>query len=297
MNIHHLQNALILSKKLHFTQAAEEINIVQPALSRQIRQLERELEIDLFKRTKRKVELTEAGRYFLQEAEKLLRQLDRIKEKAKTIQQEGKIEIRIGFTHSALQTILTEVIHKIQQLKPDTHTVLRELNNKEQFASLRNKEMDITIATNPIIPSDLRGKKISSNNFAVLLPPDHPVDQNNFKKFSVFSSEEFIFPSLDYTMNYPRTLLSICSEAGFLPKISHVASSASTCFKLIEKGFGIMIEPVTSLKNYDLPLKIIELKNIPQKAELTMLWTKDFELEHPEIISHIIHSAEFNASN
>jgi len=287
MNIQHLQNALILSKKLHFTKAAEEVNIVQPALSKQIQNLEQELEIDLFKRTNRNVELTDSGLYFLQEIEKILLQIDRIKEKAKIIQQEGKGEIRIGFTHSALQTILTDVIQIIGQFKPGLRTTLRELNNKEQYASLRNKELDIAFATNPLVPADLRSEKLGSNNFAVLLPKNHSVNKRNFKNFSVFSDEEFIFPSLDYNMNYPRILLSICTDAGFIPKMSHIASSANTCFNLVEKGFGISIEPMTSLKNQDLNLTIIELKNIPQKSELTMLWHKDFELEYPEIIKQI----------
>jgi len=72
MNFQQLRNTLVLAKKLHFTQAASEINIVQPALSRQIKQLEQELEVDLFRRNKRKVELTAAGIYFTQEIEKLL---------------------------------------------------------------------------------------------------------------------------------------------------------------------------------------------------------------------------------
>lgn len=295
MNFHHLKNVLLLSKTLHFTKTANQINVVQPALSKQVQQLEKELAVNLFKRTKRNVTLTPSGVFFFQEVEKLLFQMDRIKEKTKTIHAGGATEIRIGFTHSVLQTILPEVLQKITAQFPGAQTILKELNNKDQYKALKNRDLDLSFATNPIIPEGLKGRKLDSHNFAVVLPRDHKISQGNFKDFSVFANEEFIFPPLGNGTNYPRILESICRDAGFNPKVTHVTGSASTSFKLIERGMGISIEPMTSLYKQDLAVKYIELTDIPQKAELTMIWNQDFESEYPNLLKVIGQSEDYKS--
>ena len=283
MNIQQLRNATLLAKHLHFTKAAEEANIVQPALSRQIIELERNLGIKLFERNKRKVELTPAGAYYIKEVEQVLAELQEIQSHASEIQNQGPGEIRIGFTYSFMQTILPEVLKKIKTLKPAVKTILREVNNYEQFQALLNRQLDISFATNPIIPPNLKGKKLISSNFVILLPKGHSVNQDNYVKFSQFKDEEFIFPPASDGSNYLRILKSICQDAGFTPKITHITGSATTSFKLVEAGMGVCIEPKSSLQNADVPLNVIELTDIPQKSELTMIWTERFELENPEL--------------
>ncbi|WP_340077370.1 LysR family transcriptional regulator [Leptobacterium sp. I13] len=295
MNLQQLRNALVLAKKLHFTKAAQEVNIVQPALSRQIRQLEEEVGVKLFVRDKRNVELTAPGSYFIKEIEKILAQIERINEKAKEIAEQGSGEIRIGFTHSVMQTILPEVIKKIRMSKPGVKTILMEINNRGQFQALQSKKLDIGFATNPLIPPELKGERLSLDNFVVLVPMAHPISQENYSDFSAFANEEFIFPPMADGSNYLRIIESICLDAGFVPKVTHITSSASTSFKLVEAGMGICIEPKTSLHKQELPVKVIELKNIPQKAELTMIWNEDFEVEYPELLAQLKDSKSYKS--
>lgn len=297
MNTFHLRNFLLLAKKRHFTRVAKEVNIVQPALSRQIQQLESELEVKLFKRNKRKVELTAAGVYFAQEISEILSRLDRIHYRLKQIEGGEDLEVRIGFTHSVMQTILPEVIQKIRKSKSRAQTILKEINNKKQFVALQNRELDIGFTTNPIIPTGLKGKRLSSSNFVLLLPLDHPVSEDNFTDLSVFANEEFIFPPVEDGSNYLRILKSICYDAGFTPKITHITSSASASFKLVETGMGICIEPKFSVFKQELPVKIIELKNIPQKAELTMIWNEDFGNEYPDLLQELKNAKSYKTLN
>jgi len=161
--------------------------------------------------------------------------------------------------------------------------------------ALQNKELDLSFATNPLIPSNLNGKKLSSDNFVILLPHNHRVTEENYINFSVFANDEFIFPHLTDGSNYVRILESICLDAGFYPNITHVTGSASTTFKLVEAGMGICIEPITSIYRQELPIKTIELKDIPQKAELTMLWNEDFAVEYPEILVKLCNPNNYHA--
>nr|WP_299384770.1 LysR family transcriptional regulator [Allomuricauda sp.] len=290
MNTIYLQNAILLSKRLNFSRTAEEINIVQPALSRQIQQLEEELGISLFKRSKRVVELTEAGKYYLEEMEEVLDHLKQLQKKAKMIESQGEGELRVGFTYSALQSVVPQAIEEIKKLKPGIQVVLIEMNNREQFKALRNKKVDFCFATNPIVPGDLEGKKLREGHFAVLLPKNHPVDQSNYSNFSVFSEDSFIFPTTDYELNYPNVLKGICMEAGFNPKITHITGSANTSFKLVEEGMGICIEPLSSIANQNLPIKHIVLTEIDKKAELVMIWNRGFSTNFSDILEHLLET-------
>ena len=287
MNLNHIQNILILAKTLHFTKAAKEANIVQPALSRQVQQIEEELGVNLFNRNKRNVELTPAGDYFIKKMERIMAELEQIAEKMKSIHLGGNTTIRIGFTHSVMRSILPEVLNQIKKLKPNIRTKLREINNKEQYNALFRRELDLSFATNPMVPKGLNWKKLRTDNFVVLLPLSHPVDAKTYQGFSVFANEEFIFPPITDGIHYIHIIESICMDAGFHPKIGHETGSASTSFKLVEAGLGISIEPKTSVQNLDLPLKMIELKDIPQKANLTMVWHDDFAQEFPELLAAI----------
>lgn len=290
MNVHYLKNALVLARKLHFTQAAKELNIVQPALSRQIRQLEEDLGAKLFRRNKRNVELTEAGRFFVEEVEEVLNRLDRLCQRTAQIHRGEVGEIRIGFTHSIMQSLLPDILQRIHRLKPGLRAILREMNNRGQYEALRNKEIDLGFATNPLVPSHLESKVLLVDNFVVLLPQDHPVDEGNYRGFSVFAKEDFIFPTPTDGINYVRILESICLDAGFTPRVIHETDSATTGFRLVEAGLGISIEPVSSLHNQVLNIKRIELKTIPQKARLTMMWRPDFEKEYPDLFEMLVIS-------
>ncbi len=283
MTIQQLKNVVILSEKLNFTRTAEGLNIVQPALSRQIKQLEEEIGAILFQRDKRNVKLTRAGSYFVNEAKKLISQSARMRKQTAHIHNGEAGEIRIAFTHSIMQTILPDILKTINQRTPGIKAILKEMNNRDQYLALQQNELDIGFATNPMVPVNLKSKVLHIDNFVILLPENHPVCENNYEDFSVFSNEEFIFPTVSDGPNYVHILESICVDAGFTPKVVHETDSASTSFRLVEVGLGISLEPISSLHGHEFPIKNIELKDIRQKAKLTMMWNPERESEYPDL--------------
>lgn len=283
MNIHHLRSVAVLAEKLNFTRAAEELHIVQPALSRQIKQIEEVLGVSLFKRNKRNVELTAAGQYFVQESEKLVAQFDLIAQRTGQIGRGEAGEVRIGFTHSMMQTILPNMLKAINKQLPGLKSILREMNNHDQYYALQHGQLELGFATNPLVPTELKSKVLHVDTFVVLLPHDHSICEKTYQDFSVFEQEEFIFPSLTDGPNYVNIVESICLDAGFKPKVVHETDSASTSFRLVEAGIGISIEPASSLHGMEIPVKSIELKDIRQKAELTMMWSADTEQAYPKL--------------
>lgn len=288
MELQVLRNFSLLARTLHFTKAAEAACIAQPALSRQIKQLEETLGAALFLRTKRNVQLSPAGVYYQAEVDRILHQLDFASKRTAQIHRGEAGEICIGYTHSAMQTFMPALIRQINQQLPQMRTTLLELTNTQQAIALENRELDIGFSTNPLVPGNLNSKVLLRDNFVVVLPLDHPVESATYSDFSVFAEEGLILPPRADGTLYVATVESICFDAGFVPTIVHETPFASTGLRLVEAGIGITVEPRSGLRNQPPGVKYIELVNIPQKAELTMLWHRNIEREMPKLLELIL---------
>ncbi|MDO6820248.1 LysR family transcriptional regulator [Zobellia sp. 1_MG-2023] len=285
MDLQHIRSAVLLSKKLNFTKTAEALHIVQPALSRKIKQLEEAIQAPLFKRNKRNVELTNAGNYFIPEMEKLLLQYEFILKRTHQIHNGEVGELKIGFTHSVMQSILPEILISIRENLPGMKTILKELNNRDQYIRLQSGELDIGFATNPLVPTGLKSKVLHIDNYAVLVPKGFDINRLQKIGFSMFAKEPFIFPSKTDGPNYVNIIESICTNAGFIPNVVHETDSVSTSIRLIEAGMGVSLEPISSLRGLNLPIDFYELDDTPQKAQLTMIWNPKLEVEHPKLFT------------
>jgi DNA-binding transcriptional LysR family regulator len=287
MDTQTLKNFITLAETLHFTKASGQVLMAQPALSRQIKQLEESIGVELFKRNKRNVALTKAGAYFKDAAEAALNQLNYAMDRTRQIHNGEAGEIRIGYTHSIVQTILPRIIMKIQAEFPGIKTILREMNNTDQYRDLADQKLDIGFVTNPIVPENLKSTIFFEDIFVVVLPENHHLLKQEFTNLSAFSNETFILPHRIDGSDYVHTIESICHDAGFLPNTVHHTASVSSALKLVEAGLGITIEPKASLSGQHLAIKYIELDNIPQKAQSAMLWNDNTEHEHMPVLQLI----------
>lgn len=284
MDIETLKNFIKLADTLHFTKASEQVFMAQPALSRQIKQLEQTIGAELFKRNKRNVSLTKAGAYFRQAAQQTIEQLNYAINRTKQIHNGEAGEIRIGYTHSVVQTILPGIIKQIRAEFPGIRTVLREMNNTDQYRDLADQKLDIGFVTNPIVPENLKSKIFFEDVFVVVLPENHALLKTFPFDFSALSSETFILPDHVDGGDYVHTVEAICFDAGFLPNVVHHTASVSSALKLVEAGLGVTIEPKRSLSGQNLAIKYVELDKIPQKAQSTILWNENTEHEHNPIL-------------
>lgn len=284
MDIQTLRNFLMLSDTLNFTRASQQSFIVQSALSKQIKQLEQELSVTLFKRDKRNVSLTPAGKSFKNDLAKIISHLDHSISKTRQLHLGQAGELRIGYTHSAMQSFLPSLIATINKKFPEMKTILMEMTNTHQSSALKNREIDVSISPNPIVATGVKSKVVLEDNFALVLPLSHPLDNKTFEDITQFSEESFILPPKTEGTLYVSIVESIFTDAGFLPAVIHETPYANTGIRLVQGGLGITIEPAHGLSGYS-DIKVIELTQIRQKAEHTMLWLPEFEDEFPEIFT------------
>ncbi len=276
MDIRTIKNFLKLTERLNYRRTAEDILLAQPALSRQIKQLEHELGATLFERTKRSVTLTESGKYFQKEMARLVPQWEAACLKTAQIERGEAGDIRIGHASSAMQSFLPRLLVEIKSHYPDLHVFLAEIANKDLIENLRQRTQDVGFAPNIVPISDIASRVIYEENFVLILPENHPIDVDKPLNWADLKNEKFIIPTLELGLGYVETLHQILLEyGGFVPNIIHESAYSTSVLRLVEAGLGISIEPKSTLKGWNIAIKSLELHDIPQKAQMQMLWLKD----------------------
>lgn len=275
IELRHLKYFLAVAEELHFRKAADRLFISQPGLSRQIKQMEEDLGVKLFERLNKKVYLTVAGSYLKNEANLTLKNLDNIFEYTKLLDQGIEGKINMGYVGSAMQNVIPELLIKIRNKNKNIQFSLNEMDNPKQIKALLSQEIDIGFIRMEKVPSELKLEPIFEDTFSLVLPLDHPISNSNFKNIAQFKDESFIFIESSYSPDYFDKIMEIFNESGFTPNVSHNSVHASTIYRLVENNLGISIVPTVLQEGYNLNVKFIELKNIPQRTILSVAWNKN----------------------
>jgi DNA-binding transcriptional LysR family regulator len=263
---------MAVGQELHFGRAADKLFITQPALTRQIQQLEEEVGVKLLERNKRNVALTPAGAYLMDEAEYMINHLKNVVEatKRKALGEEG--EVRIGFVGSAMQDVIPDLLVKLNEQYPMLHTSLDELSNKEQLNALVHDRLDIGFVRMEQVPIDFEQRVVFEDSFSLVLPADHHLNKSTFESLNQLQEERFILFSHEYSQEYYENIMSIFADHGFEPHVSHRSVHANTIFRLVEKHLGVAIVPSALASGVDLAVQFISLDSLPQRTRLTAVW-------------------------
>lgn len=283
LELRHLKYFLAVAEELHFRKAAERLFISQPGLSRQVKQLEEMLDVQLLVRDKKKVSLSRAGEYLKGEVEFVLNHLEVTKRQLKLIGDGQYGEVRMGFLGSAMQDVIPALLVGLRDQFPRIRTSLEELSNNAQVNALLRDKLDIGFVRLSRVPEGLCLHPVFEDTFSLVLPANHPLDAGNFKGLHEFRDENFILFSQDYSPLYFDTVMSICEDAGYTPRVSHKSVHAQTIFRLVENHLGIAIVPSSLQKGFNMDVKFIDLDKIPQRAVLAVVWKKEHRnkaLEH-----------------
>ncbi len=274
IEMRHIRYFLAVAEELHFRKAAEKLFISQPGLSRQIKFLEEELDIVLFERHNRKVVLTKVGEYLQQEFTTQLKSLNNTLENAKLLQKGKKGELKIGYVGSAMQDVIPNLLLNFEKNTPDVLFNLKEIDNQKQIEDLLSFAIDIGFVRLERVPRNLEVRTILKENFCLVLPKNHQINNKNFKSLTQFREEPFILFDANYSASYYEKVMQIFDDCGFSPLISHNTIHSSSIFKLVENNFGVSIVPKSLAKKRGYKIQFIELDEISQKTTLSLVWNK-----------------------
>jgi DNA-binding transcriptional LysR family regulator len=253
--LRHLVYFREVARRLHFRKAAEALAIAQPALSRQIAQLESALGVRLLNRSSRRVELTPAGAAFVERIEPLLAGLQRVPADMKAVA-EGRVgRLRVAFTGLAMATVLPDILRGFHRKFPEIRLELNESPTALQLAALQAGEIDCGFfhpdAPAPGIETILLLRELNG----VLLPADHPLRSKKELRLRDLADTPFVlFPRANNPGFYDRVLAAFASS-GVAPRIAEEVWPRSNGVGLVRAGVGATFASPSEARR--LPDKVI----------------------------------------
>jgi len=247
MEFRHLRYFLVLAEDLNFNRAAARLHISQPPLTRQIRQLEIELGVELFLRTPKGVELTAAGRMFREEAQRLLALSERAAERARLAGAGRLGRLDVGIFGSAVLNVIPRMILGFRRLYPDVSVVLHNMNKLEQIEALR--EGRITIGFNRVLPpaADIVVETVLKEKLIVAINRNHELSHAREVAIADLAGQPMIiFPSAPRP-SFADQVYTMCHAAGFAPQVVQEVGDAVTAAALVSSGFGICVMPESAI--------------------------------------------------
>ena len=246
MELRHLRYFVAVAEELHFGRAAARLNVAQPVLSQQIKQLERELGALLLARTKRRVSLTEPGRLFLAEARRTLAQAALAIEVARGAEAGQVGRLRIGYVDAALWSPLPLVIRVFRERFPRVALTMLERPPAEQPEDIRRGNIDLAIGPPPPTGAQVEVTPFTEEAGMVALPAVH----------SLASCEEIAIgdladaPWLLVPARVPSRLrdltLRAAATAGFTPRVGQEARELDALIALVSAGLGVTLVPASA---------------------------------------------------
>ena len=240
MELRHLRYFLAVFEELHFGRAAKRVHISQPPLSQQIRQLEEELRVQLFVRTKRKVELTEAGKAFAGEARLILQHVERATKLALEANRSAQRRLLVGFS-PANCTVAIKALRLYAEQRPETHLVVKSLPTQQQIEALLNGRIDLGFITLPLNQEGLAAESILREHLVVAMPQRHPLAAVRRISLRALSNETLIIFPLHMSPGRYETITSMCRKAGFSLHTVHEVDDVNTMLELVRIGFGVCL--------------------------------------------------------
>ncbi len=271
MEIRHLIYFKAVAEHLHFRKAAEALFISQPPLSRQIKELEDELGAQLFIRNNKRVQLTDAGIYFLGEVNNILTRLEESKHIVRQIHEADSGELRIGYISSLYQPQMANVLRLLRENFPYVKTSLFERPTIKQIEALEQGRLDVGILRAPVHSAKLKVRSLYFDPFMLVVKANSQARLREDSLGEAIKDMPFIFFNKDYAPHYHASLIDICSRLGFVPNIIHEANNVHSILQLVEAGLGISILPL-SVKNSNSNLHFISLEHIPVKTEVILAY-------------------------
>ena len=274
MELRHLRYFVAVAEELNFTRAAQRLNTAQPSLSQQIQDLEQEVGVPLFIRTKRSVKLTAAGTAFLDEARLTLAQARRAIASARQAARAGESTLVLGFGPAAEIKLFPGTLTSLRASYPKVRLVFRSMTTMEQREALLHNEIDLAFLRPPIHEPGLEAIPVLREQLVAVLPADHPLAGEGPLDFAELSGYPFIEASPLHSSNLFDLVRAAAKARGVQLNTIQQSVNVLTMLALVSLGEGYTLLPdyAESLVFRNVTTRRLTPPAI--EADLLMAWRK-----------------------
>ena len=272
MELRHLRYFVAVAEELNFTRAAERLGINQPPLSLQIRQLEKEMGTQLFRRRTRGVELTDAGKLLLEEARVILKQV----ETATTgVRRRGRGETGQLVVGSAgatyFQPLIPAIIREYGMQYPDIVLAPQASNTALLIARLCAGQIDAAFIWRPsAVREDISNEPLVDEDTVVVLPTGHALSNLGSVPLAALAKETFVLFSRALNPCGYDSIIAACERAGFSPVIGQEAPQVVSVMPLVAAGLGVSIVPRSTSRILVEGISYLSIEGEAPRMEITL---------------------------
>jgi LysR family transcriptional regulator, benzoate and cis,cis-muconate-responsive activator of ben and cat genes len=277
MELRHLRYFVAVAEAENVSRAALKLHVSQPALSRQIRDLEEELGFKLLERSAKSVRLTEAGRVFLTESRAALQRVDDAVNAARMIATGSRSELHVGYAPTLTVRLLPPALRAFQNAMPAVRVKLHDLSTEELLAGLRAGTLDlaITVRASASALRGLRFEELMREPLRLAVAPAHPFAKRRAVSLADAAREPFIAYSRAEYPEYHELLTKVFAKTKPQPRIAEEHDGVSSLVSAVETGCGVAIVPESMSCNAGPRLKLLPLSPDPEPLVIAAITSKE----------------------
>lgn len=281
MELRHLRYFQAVAEELSFSRASRRLRIAQPALSRAVQEMERELGTQLIERERRSPRLTPAGTVLLHETGLILERLDESLRRVKRTASGEEGELRLGYIGPPTRMFMARLLKEYAKRFPRVTVILEERTPERVWEMVSKGRLSVGL-TRPVLAHQALGLQtllLREEKFCAAVPKDHAWSKLTSLPWKKLAGEPLIVLARREGAGSHDAIRAACDEAGFEPRIKHTPSLIGTIMQYVEAGAGIGVVPEST---HSRNLALIPLK--PQQTiPLVMVWAK--EGEDPAVVA------------
>lgn len=277
VEIRALRYFLVAAETENLSRASERLNVVQSALSHQIRSLEAEIGAELFVRNGRRLRLSEAGKVFADETRKVMDAIDLAKHRAQQAARGGLGEIRVGFeTISSRNRIVSEAVLTFRETWPQVRMDLAHLPAGPLIEALRAGEVDAAFVHLSEPLPELETIVFQTTDWVLAMPRSHPLSRKRSIRLADLANEPFIWRARKISPGVYDRMLAACRAGGLIPTIVQEANNDVMMMNLVAVGLGLCFVVETLHSDLpDDPIAFRRVEDFSMPLELCLAWRRD----------------------
>ncbi len=275
MELRQIRYFQCVARELSFTKAARLLHIAQPPLSRQIKMLEDELGVALFERLGRGIQLTDAGRYFLDQTETMTQRLEETVNATRRIGRNERTWFGVGFVPSTLYGHMPAVIRELRQMNSQVEIGLVEMTTLQQFDALKSGRIDIGVGRIILNDDEIERLVLTDESLVVALPISHPLAKKNSLRLQDILNEPLILYPARPRPSYADHVLDLYKQKGLTPQVVQEVNELQTAIGLVTAGIGISLVPDSVRRLHRDDVIYVNLKEQGFTSPIMLSWRKN----------------------